>query len=77
MHSNTRSFQRARFEVWIVWKFGFEIHFSGNHVKNHATLWPNLQNSKISSRAEIPKLDRVWQQSFQKRKVCVCVCPFN
>ena len=57
MHSNTRSFQRARFEVWIVWKFGFEIHFSGNHVKNHATLWPNLQDCKISSRAEIPKLD--------------------
>ena len=28
MHSNTRSFQRARFEVWIVWKFGFELYFT-------------------------------------------------
>ena len=28
MHSNTRSFQRARFEVWIVWKFGFELYFN-------------------------------------------------
>ena len=28
MHSNTRSFQRARFEVWIVWKLGFELYFS-------------------------------------------------
>ena len=28
MHSNARSFQRARFEVWIVWKFGFELDFS-------------------------------------------------
>ena len=27
MHLNTRLFQRARFEVWIVWTFGFEIHF--------------------------------------------------
>ena len=26
-----------------------------------ATLWSNLQVCKISSRAEIPKLDRVWQ----------------
>ena len=29
----------------------------GNHVENNATLWPNLQNCKISSRVEIPKLD--------------------
>ena len=30
-------------------------------VHNHATSWSNLQDCKISSRAEIPKLDRVWQ----------------
>ena len=29
----------------------------GNQVNNHATLWSNLQDCKISSRAEIPKLD--------------------
>ena len=29
----------------------------GNHVENNATLWANLQNYKISSRVEIPKLD--------------------
>ena len=29
----------------------------GNQVENNATLWPNLQNCKISSRVEIPKLD--------------------
>ena len=29
----------------------------GNQVKNHATLWSNLQDCKISSRVEIPKLD--------------------
>ena len=34
-------------------------------LQNHATLWSNLQVCKISSRAEIPKLDRVWQ--FQNR----------
>ena len=33
----------------------------GNQVDNHATSWSNLQARKISSRAEIPKLDRVWQ----------------
>ena len=32
MQSNNRSFQRARFEVWIVWKFGFEIHFTLHKV---------------------------------------------
>ena len=30
-------------------------------LHNHATSWSNLQDCKISSRAEIPKLDRVWQ----------------
>ena len=35
----------------------------GLQVHNHATSWPNLQDCKISSRAEIPKLDRVWQKS--------------
>ena len=30
-----------------------------------ATLWSNLQVCKISSRAEIPKLDRVWQSFTQ------------
>ena len=30
-------------------------------LSNHATLWSNLQDCKIPSRAEIPKLDRVWQ----------------
>ena len=29
----------------------------GNHVENNATLWPNLQDCKIFSRVEIPKLD--------------------
>ena len=29
----------------------------GNQVKNHATLWSNLQDCKISSRVEISKLD--------------------
>ena len=28
----------------------------GNQVENHATLWSNLQDCKISSRVEIPKL---------------------
>ena len=32
MQSNTRSFQRARFEVWIIWKFGFELDFSLNMI---------------------------------------------
>ena len=30
-------------------------------LHNHATSWSNLQDCKISSAAEIPKLDRVWQ----------------
>ena len=30
-------------------------------LHNHATFWSKLQDCKISSRAEIPKLDRVWQ----------------
>ena len=29
----------------------------GNQGDNHATLWSNLQDCKISSRVEIPKLD--------------------
>ena len=29
----------------------------GNQVENNATLWSNLQDCKISSRVEIPKLD--------------------
>ena len=29
----------------------------GNQVENHATSWSNLQDCKISSRVEIPKLD--------------------
>ena len=33
----------------------------GNQVENNATSWSNLQDCKISSRVEIPKLDRVWQ----------------
>ena len=35
-------------------------------VQNHATSWSNLQDCKISSRAEIPKLDRVWQFHVNK-----------
>ena len=31
MRSKTRSFQRTRFEVWIVWKFGFELYFNNLH----------------------------------------------
>ena len=38
---------------WVVGG-GFLLH-------NHATSWSNLQDCKISSTAEIPKLDRVWQ----------------
>ena len=39
MHSNTRLFQRARFEVWIVWKFVFEIHFNAHTFeKNYEAL---------------------------------------
>ena len=34
-----------------------------SHVHFIATLWSNLQVCKISSQAEIPKLDRVWQKS--------------
>ena len=44
MHSNTRSFQRARFEVWIVWKFGFELDFSG-----HTYVWTHGQVSRLSA----------------------------
>ena len=29
----------------------------GNQVENNATLWSNLQDCKISSQVEIPKLD--------------------
>ena len=29
----------------------------GNQVENHATSWSNLQDCKISIKAEIPKLD--------------------
>ena len=29
----------------------------GNQVENNATLWSNLQDCKISSQGEIPKLD--------------------
>ena len=29
----------------------------GNQVENNATSWSNLQDCKISSRVEIPKLD--------------------
>ena len=32
-------------------------------LHNNATLWFNLQDCKISSIAEIPKLDRVWLSS--------------
>ena len=32
----------------------------------HATLWSNLQDWKISSRVEIPKLDRVWQKEKER-----------
>ena len=34
-------------------------------VHNKATSWPNLQDCKISSRAEISKLDQVWQYTRQ------------
>ena len=42
---------------WVGgWLAGwFLVHFI-------ATSWSNLQACKISSRAEIPKLDRVWQK---------------
>ena len=29
----------------------------GNQVENNATLWSNLQDCKISSQVEIPRLD--------------------
>ena len=44
---------------WVAeWVAGW---VAGPPLQNHATLWSNLQDCKISSRAEIPKLDRVWQ----------------
>ena len=44
----------------------YKSQVGGLRAHNHATLWSNLQDCKISSRAEIPKLDRVWQQDVNK-----------
>ena len=42
----------------LIWEVPLLIWWvGGNQVKNHATSWSNLQDCKISSRAEIPKLD--------------------
>ena len=41
-------------ELVVGWVVGWVV---GNQVDNHATLWSNLQDCKISSRVEIPKLD--------------------
>ena len=38
---------------------------AGYQSENNATSWSNLQDCKISSRAEIPKLDRVWQKVWK------------
>ena len=43
---------------YVVWVFQAMLWFL---LHNNAILWSNLQDCKISSRAEIPKLDRVWQ----------------
>ena len=42
----------------LIWEVATAYLFL---LHNHATSWSNLQDCKISSRAEIPKLDRVWQ----------------
>ena len=47
-------------KVWFPTRLG-----GWSPVQNHANLWSNLQDCKISSRAEIPKLDRVWQKPDQ------------
>ena len=39
------------FDLAVGWWVG------GYQVENHATSWPKLQDCKISSRVEIPKLD--------------------
>ena len=41
----------------------------GTQLENNATSWSNLQDCKISSIAEIPKLDRVWQYWFMSVSV--------
>ena len=40
-------------------------------MHNHATLWSNLLDIKISSTAEIPKKDRVWQKCPYKYLISV------
>ena len=50
-------------KVWFPTRAGVGWWVGGwSPLQNHATSWSNLQDCKISSRAEIPKLDRVWQQ---------------
>ena len=40
------------------WVVGCAAYVSGgNQYENNATSWSNLQDCKISSKAEIPKLD--------------------
>ena len=39
-----------------------------SHLHFKATLWSNLQVCKISSRAEIPKLNRVWQKGKKDKQ---------
>ena len=56
MHSNTRSFQRARFEVWIVWKFGFELYFS-KKGKSYQTQDEIMQLFGNYSRAKILRIE--------------------
>ena len=44
----------------LIWEVATTYLFL---LHNNATLWSNLQDCKISNKAEIPKLDRVWQYS--------------
>ena len=42
----------------LIWGFATTYLFL---LHNNATLWSNLQDCKILSTTEIPKLDQVWQ----------------
>ena len=43
---------------WVGWLRSLCVGWvGGNQVENHTTSWSNLQDCKISSKAEIPKLD--------------------
>ena len=51
----------------------------GNQVENHTTFWSNLQDCKISSRVEIPKLDPsvAIKREFPVERVEVCIINFS